>query len=173
VVTLHTTWFNNKKFYVVPTLCLCDLYGSQSKQQLLPYKTLRDWFCITEVVSVYSAAYTESLYKTDTLHLQRVNLGTRWRWVVNITTWSHCPPPPPPAGNNPDTHWIVRHSAIEVQLYPKSQCHKRLVSSDSSMADKLQNTKLPFWLDKYTIAQYKQYYIHKVVQRILYILLNL
>jgi hypothetical protein len=33
-----------KKFYVVPTLCFCVLYGSQNKQQLLPYKTLRDWF---------------------------------------------------------------------------------------------------------------------------------
>jgi hypothetical protein len=36
--------FNIKKFYVVPTLRLCVLYGSQNKQQLLPYKTLRDWF---------------------------------------------------------------------------------------------------------------------------------
>jgi hypothetical protein len=43
-VTLRTTRFNIKKFYVVPTLCLCVLYGSQNKQQLLPYKTLRDWF---------------------------------------------------------------------------------------------------------------------------------
>jgi hypothetical protein len=38
------TRFNIKKFYVVPTLCLCVLYGSQNKQQLLPYKTVRDWF---------------------------------------------------------------------------------------------------------------------------------
>jgi hypothetical protein len=36
--------FNIKKFYVVPTLPLCVLYGSQNKQQLLPYKTLTDWF---------------------------------------------------------------------------------------------------------------------------------
>jgi hypothetical protein len=43
-VTLHTIGFNIKKFYVVPTLRLCVLYGSQNKQQLLPYKTLRDWF---------------------------------------------------------------------------------------------------------------------------------
>jgi hypothetical protein len=43
-VTLLTTRFNIKKFYVVPTLLLCVLYGSQNKQQLLPYKTLRDWF---------------------------------------------------------------------------------------------------------------------------------
>jgi hypothetical protein len=43
-VTLHTTRFNIKKFYVVPTLRLCVLYGSQDKQQLLPYKILRDCF---------------------------------------------------------------------------------------------------------------------------------
>jgi hypothetical protein len=43
-VTLRTSRFNIKKFYVVPTLRLCVLYGSQNKQQLLPYKTLRDWF---------------------------------------------------------------------------------------------------------------------------------
>jgi hypothetical protein len=35
---------NIKKLYVVLTLCLCVLYGSQNKQQLLPYKTLRDRF---------------------------------------------------------------------------------------------------------------------------------
>jgi hypothetical protein len=33
---------NSKKFYVVPTLRVCVLYGSQNKQQLLPYNTLRD-----------------------------------------------------------------------------------------------------------------------------------
>jgi hypothetical protein len=63
------TRFNIKNFYVVPTLRLCVLYGSQNKQQLLPYKTLRDCFFITEVESVYSAVRTESLYKADTLRL--------------------------------------------------------------------------------------------------------
>jgi hypothetical protein len=58
-----------KKFYVVSTLRLCVLYGSQNKQQLLPYKTLRDLFFITEVECVYSAVRTESLYTTDTLRL--------------------------------------------------------------------------------------------------------
>jgi hypothetical protein len=43
-VTLHTIRFNIKKLYVVPTLRLCVLYGSQNKQQLLPFKTLRDGF---------------------------------------------------------------------------------------------------------------------------------
>jgi hypothetical protein len=41
---LHTTRFNIKQFYVVLTLRLFVLYGSQNNQQLLPYKTLRDWF---------------------------------------------------------------------------------------------------------------------------------
>jgi hypothetical protein len=58
----------------VPTLRLCVLYGSLNKQQLLPYKTLRDWFFITEVESVYSAVRTESLYNRDTLCFQRVNV---------------------------------------------------------------------------------------------------
>jgi hypothetical protein len=40
----HTTRFHIKKLYVVPTLPLCVLYGSQNKQQLLPYETLRDRF---------------------------------------------------------------------------------------------------------------------------------
>ncbi|GFG30201.1 hypothetical protein Cfor_10179, partial [Coptotermes formosanus] len=43
-MTLRMTRFNIKKFYVVPTLRLCVLYRSQNKQQLLLYKTLRDWF---------------------------------------------------------------------------------------------------------------------------------
>jgi len=51
------------------TLRLCVLYGSHNKQRLLPYTTLPDWFCITEVQSVYCAARIESLNKTDTFSL--------------------------------------------------------------------------------------------------------
>jgi hypothetical protein len=54
-----------KKFYVVPTLRLCVLYGSQNKQQLLPYKT----FCTTELEGVYCAVRTQSLHKTDVISL--------------------------------------------------------------------------------------------------------
>jgi hypothetical protein len=68
-LALRTIVSNIQKFYVVSTLRLCVLYGSQNKQQLLPHKTLRDWFCVTEVESVYSAVRTESLYKTDRLRL--------------------------------------------------------------------------------------------------------
>jgi hypothetical protein len=34
-----------------------------NKERLLPYTTLPDWFCITDVESVYCAVGTESLYK--------------------------------------------------------------------------------------------------------------
>jgi hypothetical protein len=68
-VTLRTTKFNLKKSYVVPTLRLCVLYGFQNKQRLLPYTALTDWFFVTEVGRVYSAARTESLSKTDTIRL--------------------------------------------------------------------------------------------------------
>jgi len=54
---------------MVLTLRLFGLYGSYSRQQLLPYTTLADWFCISEVESVYCAVQTESLYKTDTFSL--------------------------------------------------------------------------------------------------------
>jgi len=48
----------------------------------LPYATLADWFCITEVEGVYSAVRTGSLYKTDTFGFSRVKKDTipgRWR----------------------------------------------------------------------------------------------
>jgi len=38
----------------------------RNQQRLLPYTILAEWFCITDVDSVYSAVRTESLYKTDT-----------------------------------------------------------------------------------------------------------
>jgi len=59
----------HSKFDMVLTLCLCVVYGSQNKQRLLPYTSLTDWLCITEVDSVYCAVRTDSLYKTDTFRL--------------------------------------------------------------------------------------------------------
>jgi hypothetical protein len=53
------TRFNIKKFYVVLTLRLCVLYGSQNKQQLLPYKTLKDWF-LQPKWRVFTARYALS-----------------------------------------------------------------------------------------------------------------
>jgi hypothetical protein len=55
------TRFNIKKFHVVPTLRLCVLYGSQNKQQLLPYKTLRDWFLYPKW-RVFTVRYALSPY---------------------------------------------------------------------------------------------------------------
>jgi hypothetical protein len=55
------TRFNIKKFYVVPTLLLCVLYGSQNKQQLLPYKTLTDRF-LQPKRRVFTARYALSPY---------------------------------------------------------------------------------------------------------------
>jgi hypothetical protein len=55
---------------MVITLLLCVLYGSRSKQRLLPYTTLVDWFCITEVVSAYCAVRTEPLNVRDTFSLK-------------------------------------------------------------------------------------------------------
>jgi hypothetical protein len=41
---IHTTRFDIKKFYVLPTLYLCVLYGSQNKQWLLHYTALTGCF---------------------------------------------------------------------------------------------------------------------------------
>jgi len=45
---------------MVLTLLLSVLYGLYG-----PSKTLRNWFLITEVETVYCAVRTESLYKTE------------------------------------------------------------------------------------------------------------
>jgi len=58
---------------MVFTLCLCVLHGSQNRQLLLPHTALADWFCITEVESVYCAVRTESLYKQKHLVLKWLN----------------------------------------------------------------------------------------------------
>jgi hypothetical protein len=46
---------------MVPTLRLCILYGSQNKQQLLPCKTLRDWF-LQPKWRVFTTRYALSPY---------------------------------------------------------------------------------------------------------------
>jgi hypothetical protein len=57
---VRTARLNINKFYMVLTLRLSVLCG------LFPFTALTDWFCITEVESVYCAVNTESLCKTDT-----------------------------------------------------------------------------------------------------------
>jgi len=43
-VTLRNTVFDIQIFYIVSIWNLCVLYGSQNKQQILPYATLKVWF---------------------------------------------------------------------------------------------------------------------------------
>jgi hypothetical protein len=45
-------------------------------------KNIQRLFFITEVESVYSAVRTESLYKTDTLRLSRVNQDGKTVWKI-------------------------------------------------------------------------------------------
>jgi hypothetical protein len=71
-----------KKFYMVLTLRLCVLYGSQYRQRLLPYTSLAYWLCITEVESVYSAVRTECLYKTDAFNLQMFNADVKEMYLL-------------------------------------------------------------------------------------------
>ena len=73
--TSLTTRFNIQSFYTVLTLRLCVSYRSQNKQRILPYRSLRDRFCTTDVESVYCAVRSESLHKTDTFCLQRVKIN--------------------------------------------------------------------------------------------------
>ena len=61
---------------MVLTLHLYVLYRSHNKQRLLPYTILvEEWFRVTEVESVYCVVRAESLYKTETLGIERVNFG--------------------------------------------------------------------------------------------------
>jgi len=71
----------SQKPYMVLTLRLCVAYGSQHKERLVVYTALTEWFCITEVESVYCAVRTESLYK-----------GEKFSSLMR----QNSPPPPPP-----------------------------------------------------------------------------
>ena len=65
-VTLRTARFNTQEFYVVTTLRLYVLYGSQEQAANFSLYIIHRLDFITEVESVYSAVRTESLYNTDT-----------------------------------------------------------------------------------------------------------
>jgi len=43
-VTICTTGFDIKKFYILAAVCLYVLCGSQNKQHILPYTALSNWF---------------------------------------------------------------------------------------------------------------------------------
>jgi len=55
--TYHQVWL--QEFYMVITLSLCVVYGSQNKQRLFPYTAVTDLVFITEAESVYCAVRTE------------------------------------------------------------------------------------------------------------------
>ena len=55
MVTIRTTMFNIQQFYVLPTVYLCVLCGSENKQRLFPYTILRDWFFNRD--GVFTAKY--------------------------------------------------------------------------------------------------------------------
>jgi hypothetical protein len=55
-----------QKFCMLITLHLRVLYGSQNKQQLLPYTALNDCL-LYPWLSVYSAVRIESLYNAETI----------------------------------------------------------------------------------------------------------
>jgi len=48
--------FNIQQLYVLPTLYLCVLCGSENKQPLFPYTTLTDWLLQLRH-SVFTARY--------------------------------------------------------------------------------------------------------------------
>jgi hypothetical protein len=70
---------------MVFTLCLCVVYGSQYKPRLLPYTSLTDWFCITEVDSVYCAVRTETLYRVSQEECARLREDVPYVKVTDIT----------------------------------------------------------------------------------------
>jgi len=43
-VSICTTGFDVQKFYILATVCLYVLRGSQNKQHILPYTAFSNWF---------------------------------------------------------------------------------------------------------------------------------
>jgi hypothetical protein len=58
---LPTARFNYQEFYMVFTLPLCVLYGSQNKQRIFSCTALTDWF-LEPRWSVFTAGYGLDLY---------------------------------------------------------------------------------------------------------------
>jgi hypothetical protein len=61
MLTLCTTRFNVKKFYILSKQCVSVSYGTENKQRLFPYTTLAECFFLPEVEFVYCAVRTEYL----------------------------------------------------------------------------------------------------------------
>lgn len=60
LVTLSCIRFNIRKIYILPTSFVCFL-ESQNKERLFRYKTLTNWFSVTQKEDVYCAMRSESL----------------------------------------------------------------------------------------------------------------
>ena len=77
---LYAASFNTHKFYVLPTQCICVLYGSQNKQRLFPYTTLTYWLVfITEMEFVYCAV------RAGSLNIIYVNVRVSGGYVAGIS----------------------------------------------------------------------------------------
>jgi hypothetical protein len=75
---------------MVPTSHWCVLYSSQEKRRLLLY-TRTDWLCITEVVSVYCAVGTESLYiKQTSFVVKRLKLSMFFTQSLGCPVLKYC-----------------------------------------------------------------------------------
>jgi len=87
---------------MVLTLHLYVLYRSHNNKRLLSYTILvEEWFCVTEVESVYCVVRVESLNTTDLLSIERVSYGRNWGW--SSASRFSCYPPGERATR---FHWI-------------------------------------------------------------------
>jgi hypothetical protein len=78
-ITLRNTRFNTQKLYMLITLPLCVLYGSQNKQQTFPYTTLTDRN-LQPMWRVFTARYGMIPYITRIL-LRSVDIASVYNLV--------------------------------------------------------------------------------------------
>jgi hypothetical protein len=65
VVTIRTTRFNIQQFYVLPTVCIYVLYGSQKKTAIISLYIINCLVVITETECVYCAVRAESVNRVQ------------------------------------------------------------------------------------------------------------
>jgi len=85
-VTLLTN-VNSQKFYMMLTLSLCVVYGSQNKQWLLPHTTLTEWSYITEEERVYCAVHSSPHIKQTRCIFRGL---IKWVWMANDMSVEKC-----------------------------------------------------------------------------------
>ena len=69
MVTLRTSRFNTEKILRGAHFGFMCFVRISEQTATVPYTLLTDWFCKTEVESVYCAVRAESFYKTDMFRL--------------------------------------------------------------------------------------------------------